>query len=432
MKQRPSGGAAGREENRPLSLYLHIPFCLRKCRYCDFLSAPAAEETREAYTAALCRELDLAAADLTRSRGGIPKVDTVFFGGGTPSLLTAAQIDRLLDSIRSSFRLQEAAEITLEANPGTLGTGRSGSDMLCLDTLRELRAAGINRISLGVQSFRDEELSLLGRIHTAEEALRSCRAVQEAGFENWSLDLMSGLPGQTLSHWEESLRTAAALEPPHLSAYSLIIEEGTPFASMKLPPLPSEEEDRAMVRETAAILASCGLRRYEISNYARPGYESRHNSGYWTGHDYLGLGIGASSYVDGTRFRNITDLGRYIKLLSGKGEGETRAETGCGTGISTGSDTGNRNTLPDDLREDVQILSDRDRMEEFMFLGLRMTGGISGEEFGRRFGVSLDSVYGGILRRQLATGLLRRTGDRYALTEEGMDVSNVLMAEYLF
>ena len=234
---------------------------------------------------------------------------------------------------------------------------------------------------------------------------------------------MSGLPGQNLSHWMETLRAAAGLEPPHLSAYSLILEEGTPLASLyaahKLPPLPSEEEDRAMVHETCEFLASRGLLRYEISNYARPGFESRHNSGYWTGHEYLGLGLGASSCVGGRRFRNTMDLGKYLEILK-------REE--C---ESTDTDSSEAARCLDLLREDVTLLSRQDRMEEFMFLGLRMTRGISEADFCRRFGIPLTEVYGDVLDRQLRTGLLQREGDRYYLTEDGLDVSNTLMAEYL-
>ena len=386
-------------EMRPLSLYLHFPFCVRKCRYCDFLSGPAEEEVRERYVQALCSQIR-AAGGARRAEAGryAEEVDTVFFGGGTPSIMTPSQLERIMEAVCASFSVREDAEISLELNPGTADA----------EKIAAFRALGINRLSIGVQSFRDGELRLLGRIHTAEEAERTCRETVRAGFDNWSMDLMSALPGQTLRDWMENLERAAALEPPHLSAYSLIIEEGTPFASMPLPPLPDEETDRAMYHRTAEFLARHGLLRYEISNYARPGRECRHNSGYWTGHSYLGLGLGASSCLDGVRFRMTDDLTLFLRLAADPG------------------------AAAEEMITEREHLSVRDRMEEFMFLGLRMTAGVSCDTFLRRFGTPIGSVYGEILRRQTGAGLLIEENGRCRLTERGLDLANTVMAEYLF
>ena len=241
----------------PVSLYLHFPFCERKCRYCDFLSGPACAEEREDYIELLCREIRMRASEVTAP------VDTIFIGGGTPSLMTPEQADRLMEAIFSAFHVMDNAEISMEVNPGTAD----------LTKLRTYRSAGINRLSIGVQSFDDAELKLLGRIHTSDQARRIFHMAREAGFSNINLDLMSALPGQNIETWSKTLREAVALQPEHLSAYSLIIEEGTPFAKMfsqkELPALPSEEEDREIYHFTKKFLAENGYRRYEISNYAR-------------------------------------------------------------------------------------------------------------------------------------------------------------------
>ena len=380
-------------EKQPLSLYLHYPFCVRKCRYCDFLSGPAGEDVRERYVQALCAQIRAAGA------AHAEEVDTIFFGGGTPSLMEPSQTERIMEAVRAAFRMEEDAEISLELNPGTADR----------EKIAAFRSAGINRLSIGVQSLRDGELRLLGRIHTAQEARRTCEDAVRAGFDNWSMDLMSALPGQTLQDWMETLAQAVSLDPPHLSAYSLIIEEGTPFASMKLPPLPDEETDRAMYHQTGDFLARHGLLRYEISNYAKPGMESRHNSGYWTGHRYLGLGLGASSCLDGERLRMTDDLQKYLQIAEDPGR-----------------------ALDDSIIAERLQRTSRDKMEEFMFLGLRMTAGVSAGTFRERFGVTIDSVYGEVLRKQLQTGLLIQEEDRYRLSERGLDVSNTLMSEYLF
>ncbi len=381
-----------RNRTKPVSLYLHFPFCERKCRYCDFLSGPASDEARENYIHLLCREIVLRREEVKGP------VDTIFIGGGTPSLISPSQMSVLMETICSTFEIgadKTDMEISMEVNPGTAD----------LEKLRAYRKAGINRLSIGVQSFSDPELQMLGRIHSAQEARRIFGEAREAGFSNINLDLMSALPGQKTSDWEKTLMHAVSLEPEHISAYSLIIEEGTPFFRMQLPPLPSEEEDREMYHLTKELLAEHGCRRYEISNYAREGYACRHNCGYWTGHEYLGLGLGASSYIAEERFRNPADQVSYAKAVD---EGD-----------------------PDLFHCEREILTPDEQMEEFMFLGLRMTEGVSVSEFEERFGEKPDRKFKEVIARHEAQGVIRRSGDRIALTDYGLDVANYVMADYL-
>lgn len=393
----------------PVSLYLHFPFCVRKCRYCDFLSGPASAEEREEYIRILCREVELRAAEIPAA------VDTIFIGGGTPSLMTPDQAERVMSAIFRSYDVVDGAEISMEVNPGT-----ADRDKLCA-----FREAGINRLSIGVQSYDDNELKLLGRIHTADQAREVFEAARSAGCQNINLDLMSALPGQSVMSWEKSLREAVRQGPEHISAYSLIIEDGTPFATMKLPALPTEEEDREMYHITKQYLASNGYRRYEISNYAHKGFECRHNCGYWTGHDYLGLGLGASSCLAGERFRNPDRMEDYRKVVNRI--------------VKDPFDPGALRSI----RRERQILTGKDKMEEFMFLGLRMADGVSEEEFLRRFGVRPQDVFADVLQRHLDQKVICRIPDqqrqntgadsdfRIALTEYGMDVANYVMADYL-
>ena len=290
-------------KQKELELYIHIPFCVKKCSYCDFLSAPATEQTREAYMAALFAEI----------RGNAEKyreriVTTIFIGGGTPSLLSGKTVIQLMKKLRENFCVAEDAEITMEVNPGTA----------TLEKLRAFRKAGINRISIGMQSAQEPELKMLGRIHDFDCFCRVYREAVEAGFENINVDVMSGLPGQTIDTYRDTLEKVLHLSPvpQHISAYSLIVEEGTPFATMKEKgelPLPEEDMERAMYEETIEVLAQYGFQRYEISNYAREGYECRHNVGYWTRKDYLGFGIGAASLVDNGRFQNRRELAAYLE-----------------------------------------------------------------------------------------------------------------------
>ena len=391
---------------RKISIYIHIPFCIRKCLYCDFLSAPSTPDCIEQYVCALESEIRFSPDLNGLTAAEIPddpeiQVDTVFLGGGTPSLLTPDQLERILTAVRKSYRVQDGAEISMEVNPGTAD----------LERLQAYRGAGINRLSIGVQSVDDAELALLGRIHRAGQAEKIFREARRAGFDNINIDLMSALPGQTTDRWEQNLRIVCAWGPEHISAYSLIIEEGTPFAEMDLLPLPSEEEDRLMYHRTQTVLAEYGYQRYEISNYARPGRACRHNCGYWTGHEYLGLGLGASSLIGDRRFKVTASMPEYLRRIRLADSGEIKD--------------------PAHYYEEIQQLTLRDRMEEFMFLGLRMTEGVSEAEFRRSFGNPVDAVYGPLLARHTDGGLLERTGDRIRLTEKGLDLANYVMSDFI-
>lgn len=380
------------------SLYLHIPFCIKKCSYCDFLSSPQDEETRERYVQALIREITVS-RDCPAGRG----VDTVFFGGGTPSILTEKQISRIMEAVCSSFSVRPDAEISLEMNPGTAEP----------EKLRAFRQAGINRLSIGVQSLHDDELRLLGRIHTAAQAKRAFRQAREAGFDNINIDLISALPGQTRDKWEDSLKRTVRWMPDHISAYSLIIEPGTVFAGLaekgQLPPVPGEEADRAIYHSTGELLGEAGYRQYEISNYALPEKSCRHNIGYWTGHEYLGLGTGAASCIRGYRFSNTSDLVFYLDAMKKAADGSDLKK----------------------IRREIRFLTEDEKMEEFMFLGLRMTDGIDAVEFEHRFGRTLESVYGDVIRKHLRQGTAGRTKRGIRLTPRGIDVSNYVLADYL-
>lgn len=403
-------------EKKPLALYVHIPFCVKKCAYCDFLSAPGSAEEKEHYVNLICREIEKEAVRYPDYRG-----TTVFFGGGTPTTLKPEQLERILCKLKECFSIdlsdasqgerkfeskektEEKAqckgevEITLECNPGTVTK----------EDLRKLRAAGFNRLSIGLQSAHNAELERLGRIHTWEDFLETYAFAREAGFQNINLDLMSALPGQSVESYVNTLERITTLRPEHISAYSLIIEEGTPFferygeadrqrkkeGADKGHLLPTEEEERRMYELTEEILGRAGYHRYEISNYALAGRECRHNTVYWKGGEYLGFGPGAASLMENCRFTKSGEAG--------------------------------------ELRRNLQSLSANDRMEEFMFLGLRMTEGISAEEFKKRFHVPVEEIYGEVMIKLEKQRLLARNGDRIFLTGRGVDVSNMVFAEFL-
>lgn len=392
MTDRPQKDGRSAGEGPPLELYFHIPFCVRKCYYCDFLSAPADESVRDAYMEALLRETAERAGEYSDYT-----VVSVFIGGGTPSVVKARQLAELLDCMRRHYRVSPEAEITVEVNPGTVDGEKLG----------KYREAGINRLSIGLQSGNDRELAAMGRIHTAAQFADTYRAAVEAGFTNINVDVMSALPGQTLESYRATLYGILDLKPRpgHISAYSLILEEGTRFYELAREgrlELPDEDTDRLMYRETGRILGEAGYERYEISNYARPGFSCRHNCGYWNRRDYVGFGIGAASLVNNVRFRNGEDLRRYLER-------------------------------PLECREDVQVLSIGEQMEEFMFLGLRLTEGVDVREFRKAFDRTPEEVYGEVLQRNREDGLLeyREGGNRLALTEKGLDLSNYVMAQFL-
>lgn len=374
-----------KRKDTSFELYIHIPFCVRKCDYCDFLSAPGSEEAKASYTEALLREIE---AVKTEKR----EVSSIFVGGGTPSVLSPSLMGDIFEKIHESFSVAPDAEITIEANPGTLSK----------EKLFLYRSVGINRLSLGLQSPEETELKSLGRIHTYGEFLESFSLAREAGFQNINVDLMCALPEQTYEGWIRNLRTVAALQPEHISAYSLIIEEGTPFAKRKLN-LPDEDTEYRMYEDTAGILAEYGYEQYEISNYAKKGLSCRHNIGYWTRKEYLGLGLGAASLWGNQRFSNTSDFSFYLK--------------------NSGS--------PEKIREDRETLSLETEMSEFMFLGLRMTEGVSKAEFLEGFGVPIENVYGKVLDKYKSMGLLEEKEGRIFLTREGIHVSNGVMAEFL-
>lgn len=381
---------------RKLELYLHIPFCAKKCGYCDFLSGPAAVSVQQQYVEQLIKEITCQSAHFPGC-----EVVSVYLGGGTPSLLGAKDILGIMNQVRAVFDWSEEAEVTIEANPGTV----------TMEKLAAYREGGINRISIGLQSADDRELRELGRIHTYDEFLKTYQRVRQAGFCNVNVDLMSALPGQTLESWKSTLKKVARLKPEHISAYSLAVEEGTEFYKRyyKHPELlPDEDEEREMYYSTKQILHDQGYHRYEISNYAKPGKECRHNQGYWTGVEYLGLGLGASSYIQGVRFHNERDLGAYCRIKMDREDAEDR------------------------LHQDVIRLTDREKMEEFMFLGLRTMKGVSGSEFLKRFGVNMWNVYGEVLDKLVKNHLIVADSPYIRLSEFGIDISNYVLSEFLF
>lgn len=394
-----------------MELYIHIPFCERKCLYCDFLSDTADAAVIERYTRQLAEEIREAGKyDPGR------QVVSVFLGGGTPSLLLPEQTERILAAARRTFCFDKDAEVTIEANPGTLNR----------EKLFTYRSLGINRLSLGLQSADDGELRELGRIHSFDDFLTSFSLAREEGFSNINVDLMSALPGQTKASYQNTLEAVTALSPEHLSAYSLIIEEGTPFyerygkkngpnrqrdggkTAQPYPALPGEELDRWMYHRTKTFLSGKGYERYEISNYAKPGFECRHNVGYWTGIEYLGFGLGASSYIEGARCSNETDLETYLNIPKDKALWAWQSP--------------NRREL-----------SVAEKMEEFMFLGLRLMKGVSPVEFFDRFGLYMEVLYQKQIEALISNGLLEYdpgTG-RLKLTNYGIDVSNTVLTNFL-
>lgn len=370
----------------PMEIYVHIPFCIKKCDYCDFLSGPSGTAEQVAYVQALLGEISAVTEGKGRS------VSSVFIGGGTPSVLDENLIGEILGAIKTKFFLQKDAEITIEVNPGTADRKK----------LQAYRKYGMNRLSIGLQSPDDRELKILGRIHDYGQFLETYHSAREAGFDNINIDLMSAIPDQTYEGWIQNLHTVARLKPEHISAYSLIIEEGTPFAMRKLN-LPDEDTEYQMYEATAQILKEYGFEQYEISNYAKKGRECRHNTGYWIRQDYLGFGLGAASLYGKERFANTSDRKKYQE----------------------------NSTHPELIREKEPTLTREDEMAEFMFLGLRMTRGIEKAEFQNRFGCSVEEIYGEVLEKYEPMGLLQEEDGRIFLSRKGIHISNTIMAEFL-
>lgn len=392
-----------------VSLYVHIPFCAVKCKYCDFLSFDGESYgTMLRYVDSLCQEIKLYApiADdyIVRS---------VFIGGGTPSLLDESLIINIMAFIRKTFTLDKDAEITIEANPGTLRHQK----------LNGYKTAGINRISIGLQSADDDMLKKMGRLHNYDQFVASYNAARRAGFDNINIDVMSGLPGQTIHTFVDTLSKVIDYQPEHISVYSLSIEPGTPFANDPeiLESLPPDMIDRRMYEITKKLLAAHGYDRYEISNYAKSGYECKHNMVYWTGGDYIGFGIGASSYFQGKRFNNMTDIFNYIDIM------EDTAEKF----VSYDNMEKLYNETTSKIRQNVTPVYIDSRMEEFMFLGLRMMCGVSRSEFEERFNKDIYEVYGPVLNNYIGQGFMAAVGDRIILTDAGIDVSNVILADFI-
>ena len=410
-----------------MELYVHIPFCVRKCNYCDFLSMPADHTVRERYVQALKNELSFYADSIAdRDR----KLQTIYFGGGTPSVLSPGQLEELLSMVYKLYDVDKDAEITIEINPATID----------YDGLHKIKEAGFNRLSIGLQSANDEELKLLGRIHTYEQFLDTYHNARKAGFANINIDCMSSLPGQRLDTYIDSLHKIVNLQPEHISSYSLILEKGTPFYQ-RFHDHPEkyfdEDLDRQMYHETKRILKENGYERYEISNYAKNGFESRHNSGYWTRIPYLGVGLGASSFLFGKRTKNMDDMEHYLSYWTE--QKKNMSDLGnqmayCSFLMPDETLWCGEKTARDTERYcEVETVTAEDAMAEYFFLGLRMSKGASIRGFEKEFGISVYERYGQELELCQKEKLLTVDpfADRIALTDFGMDVSNWVFEKFV-
>ncbi|WP_415334196.1 radical SAM family heme chaperone HemW [Clostridium perfringens] len=373
-----------------ISLYIHIPFCAQKCLYCDFPSFARKDHLRKAYIEALNKEI----ISLREKHNNL-EINTIFIGGGTPSVLEADELECLLKEV-AKLNMAKDIEYSMECNPGNLTE----------EKLEVMKMYGVNRISMGLQAKQDNLLKGLGRIHNYKTFKENFLLAKKVGFNNINVDLMFGLPNQRLNEWEETLREIISLEPAHISAYSLIIEEGTAFYNLyendKLK-LPTEEEERKMYHLAKKILEENGFNQYEISNYAKERKECRHNLAYWNMDNWIGVGSAAASYINGKRIKNISSVEEYINSINEKGEAV----------------------------EEIINNSKNDNMEEFMFMGLRKINGIDENEFKKRFSMNINDVYGEILNKYIDEGLLIRESGRIFLSEKGIEISNVIMADFL-
>ena len=380
-----------------LELYIHIPFCEKKCNYCDFLSFKAGADTQADYVSQLRKELTVMSSQCANYT-----VSSVFVGGGTPSLLQASQLEDIISAIRRCYDVAEDAEITIECNPGSVMRHK----------LAAYKKAGINRLSIGLQSADNAELKLLGRIHSYEEFLKTYQAARMEKFDNINVDLINCIPMQSMTSWRKTLRSVTMLKPEHISIYNMIIEPGTPFYEMKqegVLMMPSEDEQAEIDEFTRSFMKKSGYERYEFSNWAKPGHACRHNLGYWQGVQYLGFGIGAASYMNGCRWKNTSSIEEYI--YAHFEEDGMLAVQG--------------------IRREFKELSREEKMEEFMFLGLRCTAGVSEMNFKGRFGVGIVDVYGEQLAKYTAMGLMEHESGRYRLSERGIEVSNIILSDFL-
>lgn len=373
-----------------ISLYIHIPFCAQKCLYCDFPSFARKDHLRKAYIEALNKEI----ISLREKHNNL-EINTIFIGGGTPSVLEVDELECLLKEV-AKLNMAKDIEYSMECNPGNLTE----------EKLEVMKKYGVNRISMGLQAKQDNLLKGLGRIHNYKTFKENFLLAKKVGFNNINVDLMFGLPNQRLNEWEETLREIISLEPAHISAYSLIIEEGTAFYNLyendKLK-LPTEEEERKMYHLAKKILEENGFNQYEISNYAKEGKECRHNLAYWNMDNWIGVGSAAASYINGKRIKNISSVEKYINSINEKGE----------------------------VVEEIINNSKNDNMEEFMFMGLRKINGIDENEFKKRFSMNINDVYGEILNKYIGEGLLIRESGRIFLSEKGIEISNIIMADFL-
>jgi len=372
-----------------LSIYVHIPFCARRCAYCDF--------NTYAWRGSIVRDtLQAICSHIESTDAGDVVVPTIFFGGGTPSFPDPEGIIRILDTIRSRLHVLPDAEISIEANPGTTDRARYAI----------LRQAGFNRLSMGVQAFDDQLLQVLGRIHTAGEAICSFEAARQAGFENINIDLMFALPGQTMQQWQRTLRTATSLQPEHISCYSLTIEPNTPFYTLHQRGqlnLPDEETDLRMYLYAIRALTRAGYEHYEISNFARPGYRCRHNILYWLNEEYLGFGPGAVSYRHGVRWKCLSNPRRYVQAVR--------------DGLS--------------LIEEEERLDASASLGETIMLMLRLREGVDVRAVEERYGVNLTQRYAHQLNRLQRLRLLEVTPDYWRITPRGLPIANTICAEFL-
>lgn len=373
-----------------ISLYIHIPFCAQKCLYCDFPSFSRKYHLRKAYIEALNKEI----INLREKHNNL-EINTIFIGGGTPSVLEADELECLLKEV-AKLNMAKDLEYSMECNPGNLTE----------EKLEVMKKYGVNRISMGLQAKQDNLLRGLGRIHNYKTFKENFLLAKKVGFNNINVDLMFGLPNQRLNEWEETLREIISLDPAHISAYSLIIEEGTAFYNLyendKLK-LPTEEEERKMYHLAKKILEENGFNQYEISNYAKEGKECRHNLAYWNMDNWIGVGSAAASYINGKRIKNISSVEEYINSINENGEAV----------------------------EEIINNSKNDNMEEFMFMGLRKINGIDENEFKKRFSMNINDVYGEILNKYIDEGLLIRDSGRIFLSEKGIEISNIIMADFL-
>lgn len=372
---------------KEIALYIHIPFCKQKCLYCDFPSYASKESMMDEYIEALTKEIGDKAKNYI--------IKSVFIGGGTPSYLNKEGLLKLMEALKK-LQYVNGAEITMECNPGTVDE----------EKFNIMKNGGINRLSFGLQTTKDSLLKKIGRIHSYSKFKENYYLARKCGFDNINVDMMFGLPDQTLQDWIDSLEEIISIKPEHISAYSLIIEEGTPFWKMynedKLN-LPEENEERMMYEEGKKILEKHGYNQYEISNYSLTGRECIHNEEYWKCNEYLGVGASASGFVDNVRYKNIDSLSEYIKRINSNSE-----------------------VIEEEIKNSL-----KDNIEEFMFMGLRMNCGINEEEFKRRFSKNVDDIYEEVIKINVERELLKRNNGRIYLTDKGMELSNVVMSDMI-